>query len=154
MSTHAHSRSASFELPVSVAHALPWFTAEGERAWAPGWNPELISGDGGRGSVFRTRNAEGLVTTWIVIEYGVHAGIGRAAYARVAGEEHAGLVEVECRGSGVDRCTVEVRYTLSPLSPAYAPKIAAFIDAQAYDGMIAQWRAWVIEAIEAQGAKD
>jgi hypothetical protein len=132
-------------LPQNVAHALPWFTAEGERAWAPGWDPEIISGDGGRGSVFRTRNAEGLVTTWIVLEYGVHAGIGRAAYARVAGDEHAGLIEVELRGSGVDQSTVEVRYTLSALKPEAEARLDGFF--AGYDAMIGQWREWVSAAI-------
>lgn len=154
MASTPNTQSALFELPVPVAQALPWFTAEGERAWAPGWDPELLSGDGSRGSVFRTRNADGLVTTWIVIEYGVHAGIGRAAYARVAGGEHAGLVEVECRGSGVDRCTVEVRYTLTPLAPEFADKIAAFAAPAAYTAMIAQWGVWISAAIAAQAAAD
>lgn len=150
MSSTNYAQTALFELPVPVARALPWFTAEGERAWAPGWNPELLSGDGSRGSVFRTRSADGLLTTWIVIEYGVHAGIGRAAYARVAGAEHAGLVEVECRGSGVESCTVEVRYTLTPLAPEFADKLAAFTAPAAYTAMIAQWGMWIRAAIAAQ----
>lgn len=132
---------------MNVAHALPWFTADGERAWAPGWDPQWLSGDGGRGSVFRTRSTEGLATVWIVLEYGVHAGIGRAAYARVASDDHAGLVEVTLQGSGVDECTVEVRYTLSALDPTITTRLETFF--AGYDAMIANWRVWITAALAA-----
>ena len=44
--------SGSFHLPAPCARALPYFTALGEKAWAQGWKPRLLSGATQRGSVF------------------------------------------------------------------------------------------------------
>src|SRR5579859_1152765 len=75
----APSQTRSFELSLPCAQALPLFTAPGERLWAPGWNPEMLSGGMERGSVFRTRNAEH-ETVWVVTEYAPEQG--RASFAR------------------------------------------------------------------------
>jgi hypothetical protein len=40
----------TFRLEAPVARVLPLFTALGERAWAQGWEPELLGGREERGS--------------------------------------------------------------------------------------------------------
>ena len=35
-------RSHSFELPLPMPEAFRFFEPEGERAWAPGWNPAYV----------------------------------------------------------------------------------------------------------------
>jgi hypothetical protein len=39
-------RTSSFELDMIPEQALPLFTAPGEMLWAPGWEPNILSGDG------------------------------------------------------------------------------------------------------------
>jgi hypothetical protein len=53
----------SFHLDAPLTRVLPLFTAQGERAWVPGWSAEILSGAKDRGSVFRTQ-AHCTQTVW------------------------------------------------------------------------------------------
>ncbi len=48
--------SGEFDLAVSAAEAIEFFTPEGERAWVPGWTPVYPSGESSEtpGTVFTT----------------------------------------------------------------------------------------------------
>src|SRR4029077_7123799 len=110
------SQIRSFHLDAPRARVFPLFTARGEREWAPGWDPLMLSGAEQRGSAFQTRNHEGRTTTWIVIDY--RPAEGRASFARLAQDSNIGLVDVVCtepKGGGTD---VSVAYTLTPLTAA------------------------------------
>jgi len=62
-------RTSSFELPMTPNEALPLFTAPGEVHWAPGWNPNVLSGDGfEQGTVWLTKHGE-VTTHWYVSKY-------------------------------------------------------------------------------------
>ena len=137
------SRAAAFELDLPCARALPLFTAEGERAWAEGWAPTMLSGDTARGSAFRTESREGVRTFWIVTEY--DAARGRVGYARHAEGSHLGLVDVQLSPLGGERCRVEVRYTLTPLSDQGKALVERMLDEGHYATFIEEWR----RAIEA-----
>lgn len=76
MSTTPATQVRSFHLDAPVARVFPFFTALGEKAWAEGWEPELLSGREDRGSVFRTVYG-GHEATWIVVDY--RPAEGRAA---------------------------------------------------------------------------
>lgn len=132
------SCSASFVLAQPLAAAMDRFTALGERAWAPGWSPELISGHEERGSVFATTNADGVHTHWIVVAFDRAAG--QASYARLAHGSHMGLVDVRCRALDASRTEVTVTYTLTPLSDAGAKLVAEMLEPAAYAGFIAGWQ--------------
>ena len=80
----AARRVRSFHLDAPRARVFPLFTARGERDWAPGWDPLILSGAEERGSAFQTRNQGGQTTTWIVVDY--RPAAGRASYARLAEE--------------------------------------------------------------------
>ena len=84
----------SFHLDAPCARVFPLFTARGEREWAPGWDPVMLSGAEERGSAFQTRNHQGQTTTWIVIDY--RPSEGRVSYARLAHGSNIGLVDVIC----------------------------------------------------------
>src|SRR5262249_29173387 len=88
MSAAPASRLGVFHLDAPPARVFPLFTAEGERSWAPGWEPEMLSGDRERGSVFRTRS-HGREVTWIVTGYEPDAC--RASYARLVDGLNMGL---------------------------------------------------------------
>ncbi len=132
------TRAHSFHLAAPVGRVLPLFTAEGERAWAPGWNPEKLSGDLERGSTFRTRNEAGLETVWVVAEYS--PAEGRASYARVALGSNIGLVDVHCVPAAGGGTQVTVRYTLTGLDEAGRAFVEAFLAPEAYRAMIGAWQ--------------
>jgi hypothetical protein len=123
---------------------LPLFTARGERDWAPGWDPVILSGGEGRGSAFETRNHEGRATTWIVVDY--RPSDGRVSYARLAQGLNIGLVDVVCTDAsgGTD---VSVTYTLTALQADAEAFVGAFLEPQQYARMMDEWRAATAAAL-------
>ena len=106
------SHKGSFEIGYPPGEALRLFTAEGERHWIPGWEPEILRGDGyHRNDVFISVGPGGH-STYVVIEYddkNYHA-----LYTRVTPNLTAGTVEItitpHARGS-----LVEVGYNFTSL---------------------------------------
>jgi hypothetical protein len=141
------SCSASFELEQPASAAIEWFTALGERAWAPGWAPELLSGHEARGSVFATTSAAGVRTHWIVVAFDRAAGV--ASYARLAHGSHMGLVDVRCRALAPGRTEVTVAYTLTPLAAAGEAFVAELLEPAGFREFVAGWKT-AIEAACAQ----
>ena len=111
---------------------MPLFTAEGERAWAPGWEPTYPDSDVHEvGQVWTTSgHAE---TTWITVQ----ADATQVRYARVALGDSAGIVTVSCAPEDVGT-TVTVSYDLTALSLAGEKRLAEF--ASSYDEMLEHWR--------------
>ena len=143
MSVAPASRAGSFHLDIAPQRAFPLFTAAGERAWASGWEPEMLSGDVERGSVFRTRS-HGSEVTWIVTAYDpVKLSVG---YARLVEESNMGLVDVSCApDAGGTRVTV--RYTLTPLSETGEHQVAHMLDAQQYAAFMDEWQQAITAAL-------
>jgi hypothetical protein len=115
------------------------FTARGERAWAPAWDPKMLSGAEERGSAFETRNHDGQTTVWVVIDY--RPAEGRVSYARLAQESNIGLVDVVCTESEGGGTDVSVAYTLTPLHAAGEAFVGEFLDPPRYARMIDEWQA-------------
>jgi hypothetical protein len=133
------SQIRSFHLDAPRSQVFPLFTAQGERAWAPGWNPEILSGAEERGSAFRTQNEHGQETIWIVTEYKPLEG--RVSYARAALGSNIGLVDVVCTESVAGGTDVSVRYTLAALSETGRVFVSKFLEPGHYSKMIDEWRA-------------
>lgn len=133
------SNSRDFGLDATCARVFPMFTAEGERAWAPGWNPEMLSGDVERGSAFRTLgHRDGRETVWIVVDY--RPDQHRVAYARIAQGSNIGLVDVSCRHAAPDGAQVSVRYTLTGLNQDGDDFVREFLSDAHYTRFIEEWR--------------
>jgi hypothetical protein len=125
--------TGSFEVPGTLDVVLPLFTAEGERRWAPGWEPVWAdeSHQHEVGEVWTTGTPPS--TTWITVD----TGANHVRYARVAIDDSAGLVTVTCtEDSG--QTTVTVDYDLTALSDAGAERLEQF--AAGYDDMLAHWQ--------------
>jgi hypothetical protein len=137
------SQTGSFHLDVPPARAFPLFTAAGERSWAPGWDPEMLSGDVERGSVFRTQ-AHGHETVWIVTEY--RADARRVSYARLAGGANMGLVDVTCEAEGIGT-RVTVRYTLTPLSHEAEQNVQQILAPAHYAAFMREWEESITKAL-------
>src|SRR3954462_9980080 len=119
--------TGSFTLPAPVDRVMPLFTAEGERAWAPGWEPSYADSSAHEvGQVWTTTGPP--ETTWVTVE----ADDARVRYARVAAGYSAGIVTVTCRASD-DGTEVTTSYDMTALSPEGERRLAEF--ASAYDEM-------------------
>jgi hypothetical protein len=145
MAASPATRVRTFHLDAPRAKVFPLFTAQGERAWAPVWEPRILSGAEERGSAFMTTAHNGSPVTWIVIDY--RPAEGRASYARLVQDSNIGIVDVACTevaGGGTD---VSVRYTLTALSEAGESFVAAFLADQHYTTMIEEWRVATSKAL-------
>ena len=144
MSTTPSTQVRSFHLDAPVARVFPLFTALGEKAWAEGWQPQLLSGREERGSVFRTVHG-GRETTWIVVEY--LPAQGRVSYARLAQDSNMGLVDVRCSATPGGGTEVSVRYTLTGLDAHGEVFVSQFLDREQYSRMIEEWHASISAAL-------
>ena len=136
----------SFHLDASRDAVFPLFTALGERAWASGWEPVILSGSEERGSAFRTRDHRGRETTWVVTDY--RPADGRVSYARLAQDSNIGLVDVICAASPAGGTDVSVRYTLTPISKQGQSFVREFLSDAQYARMIEEWRSAVSAALK------
>jgi hypothetical protein len=144
MATPPATQARTFHLDAPVAQVFPLFTALGEKAWAPGWEPQLLSGSEERGSVFRTVQGH-RETTWIVVDY--RPAEGRVSYARLAHDSNMGLVDVRCTASPAGGTEVSVRYTLTGLDPHGEAFVREFLDPEHYSRMIEEWRTATAKAL-------
>jgi Polyketide cyclase / dehydrase and lipid transport len=128
----------TFHLNAPLAKVFPLFTAQGERAWAPGWEPRMLSGAEERGSAFITTAHNGSTVTWIVIDY--QPAQGRASYARLVQDSNIGIVDVACTEVASGGTDISVRYTLTAVSEAGESFVAQFLADQHYTTMIEEWR--------------
>ena len=134
----AATQVRSFRLEAPLARVMPLFTAEGERSWAPGWEPVMLSGAVERGSAFSTRAHSGIETTWIVADY--RPAEGRVSYARLAQGSNIGLVDVICTAVPGGTTEVSVRYTLTGVSEQGRAFVREFLEPEHYSRMIEEWR--------------
>lgn len=139
MSTSASHR-ITIAAPVGVCQRF--FTPAGEELWVDGWRPHYVEpADGStvEGMVFTTGSGDDF-TVWTLVDYDTGtAGRHYARYSRVTPALRATIVEVTCRAIDADRTEVEVRYTLTALTPAGAEGLPQF-QGENFIAMIDGWR--------------
>ena len=128
----------TFHLDAKRARVFRLFTPLGERDWAPGWEPQMLSGEEERGTAFRTRGHHGQETTWVVTDY--RPADGRVSYARLAHDSNIGLVDVICTEAAAGGTDVTVRYTLTALNNKEQAFVNRFLDKEHFARMISDWR--------------
>lgn len=105
---------------------MPLFTASGEKAWAPGWDPV------GDDDCWQT-TAHGHTTYWLTVDRSPTS----ARYARVTPGDTAGTVAVTC--SAVEGGTeVSVTYDLIALGPAGEARLPSF--EAGFADMLLEWQ--------------
>ena len=148
MASEPLSNGRHFHLDAPCAQVFPLFTAQGEKVWAPDWDPEMLGGDTARGSVFRTRHAES-ETVWIVTDY--QPDHYRASYARLVQGSNMGLVDVACHEDS-GGSSVSVRYTLTGLSKEGDAFVRKFLSDPHYTRFIEEWRTTISAALNEKNA--
>ncbi|HEY2036681.1 MAG TPA: hypothetical protein VGG96_06685, partial [Steroidobacteraceae bacterium] len=146
----APTQVRTFHLDAPLARVFPLFTALGEKTWADGWEPELLSGREERGSAFRTV-LDGHETIWIVVDY--RPAEGRVSYARLAQGSNIGLVDVQCSATSSAGTEVTVRYTLTGLNAQGEAFVSRFLDPEHYSRMIEEWRTAISAALASARSK-
>ena len=118
--------TGSFFLTAAPEAVMPLFTASGERAWAPGWDP------GGDDDCWQT-TAHGRVTYWLTVDRTPTS----ARYARITPGDTAGTVAVSC-GETDGGTQVTVTYALVALESAGERRLVEF--AAEYPAMLREWQ--------------
>ena len=127
-------RSGEVRVALPPDGAIGLFTAEGERAWAPGWAPEYPAGDDDApGTVFTTAG-----TIWTILERTPLT----ASYSRVTPGVSAGTVGVVLRPDG-EHTLAEVTYDLTSLGAD--EELERF--GEAFDEMLETWERLIGEAV-------
>jgi hypothetical protein len=131
-------RAHSFDLPLPVSEAFRFFEPEGERAWAPGWNPVYVypaTGQPEKGMVFTTGEGDEH-TIWIVMGYA--PGAGAVEYARITPGARIAMVRVQCSAVDAANTRVAVSYEYTGLSEAGNAYVRS-MDPPAYEAFIDSW---------------
>ena len=144
-------RSHAFTVSAPLKEAFAFFEPEGERSWAPGWDPHYLFPEDGRvgaGMVFTTgHGAE--ETVWMVLRH--EPAAGRVEYLRLTPGSRVGIVRVNCDALGRDGTRVNVSYELTALSEAGNSAIRA-LDEAAFAAFIASWSEAIDRTLSARGA--
>ncbi|TDD68854.1 SRPBCC family protein [Actinomadura darangshiensis] len=142
MSAARHRLTGRLTVALPPDEAFRLFTARGEQAWVPRWEPHFpaaVTDDAEPGTVFQT-HAHDETTTWIVVD----STPGRhIRYARVTPNTSAGTVTVTLTESG-DHTEVAVTYELTALTETAADDLSRFADD--YPTFLTTWQTAIAEA--------
>jgi Polyketide cyclase / dehydrase and lipid transport len=133
-------------VPLAPTDALALFTPTGERAWAPGWDPQFpspVTDDTEPGTVFQTDHA-GRRSTWTVTRRDPATTI---QYATTRPGERAGLVTVALAPGEDDTTIATVSYDLTALAPETNEDLDRF--AEHYPSLLNQWQQAIARSITA-----
>lgn len=126
--------------------ALEYFTAEGEKAWAPGWDPRYISPADGEpvvGGIWLTREGD-TDTIWRVQRF--DRATREAEYLRITPGNRVVVVAVRVEDDGAGGSEVEMTYRAIPLSEAGRAWCAEFTP-EAYAQRMQEWTGYLAECV-------
>lgn len=139
--------SGSVEIALPPERAFRLFTPTGERAWAPGWDPQFPSpgeDETEPGTVFLVDHGE-RGSIWAVYHCDQGKTIG---YVVTTPGERCGHVTVTCRPSG-SGTTATVSYDLTSLSPQADAELERFVEG--YPSFLAHWEHAIAKATQGEG---
>ena len=143
-------RSHGFIVERPLERAFELFTPEGERQWAPGWDPTYLhpaDGKPQRGMVFTTDHSNEH-TLWTMTRYEPDAGL--VEYQRITPGSRMGSVLVQCAALGPARTRVTVAYTLTALTEE-GNRMLRGIDEAAFRAFIGDWESAIAALKPAAG---
>ncbi len=97
---------------------LPLLTPLGERAWAPGWEPEMRwePPGGGAGTLFVVRHPGQPETVWLLDAF--EPAAGHVHYVHFTPGSDVTEIDIRLRADGPARTVAAVRYTWTALGPS------------------------------------
>jgi hypothetical protein len=126
-----------FTLSEPIGEAFPLFSPIGEKAWAPGWEPELIHPPDtvwAEGLIFRTPGSPN-PAIWVVACFENH----HVRYYRYEMPDLVVSVDVECTSLAERSTRVTVGYSFVSLTAAGDEAIAAMSE-KAYEQKMRDWK--------------
>ena len=145
-SSVTHTGHVTLEAPPEKT--FPLFTPEGERAWAEGWDPEVLFPADGQireGLVFRTPDHGG--TVWVLMKY--DQASFTIAYSATAAGALVREIEVHCRPAAGNRTEVLVTDTYVGLSE-HGNMFVGQLDEASYSKKMAHWQEVINRALKGQ----
>ncbi len=117
--------SQTIHLAASPNRVFPLFEPIGEKAWAEGWDPQMLipaDGTAQKGAVFTTSHPAGGESIWTMTAY--DPTTLHLAYQRVTPDMQVVFIEIQCEDvqDGTTRATIT--YTLTGLSAAGNEQLA------------------------------
>ena len=113
------TRSATIHLHGPIEKVFPLFEPIGEKAWVPGWEPQMVypaSGEAQNGAVFLTYDDHKKNETyWTIIEYDTQRH--RITYINVIPNYQVRRITVECREVAPDKSDATVSYSYTGIMP-------------------------------------
>jgi hypothetical protein len=138
-------RTHAFTLARPPGEAFPLFTPEGERAWAPGWDPVYLHPSDGRaeaGMVFITSHG-GEETVWTMARH--EPGLGLVEYVRTTPGNRTAIVTVQCQAQGERSTRVTVSYAITALAEA-GNRYVREMDEPAFRAFVDGWKVEIEKA--------
>lgn len=131
-------RTGALRVALPPDAALDLFTAEGEKAWAPGWDPRYVTPPDGEplvGGIWLTRDGE-VDTIWRVQRF--DRTTREAEYLRITPGNRFVVVQVRCDDDGEGATIATVTYRVIALGEGGMVWCAGFTDTH-YAAMMQEW---------------
>ena len=143
-------RTGGFDLPCDADTAFPLFSPEGERDWAPGWNPMAVFPQTiafKPNTVFRLgQGTEESLWTILEADWLAH----RAEYVRLAPASHTARIVVKIEPVPPNRSHVTVSYTVTAFGE-HAPSVLEPFSEGAYARRMCDWQQQISSCLEIRG---
>lgn len=146
------TRTGVIRLNAPPAVVFPLFTPEGERQWAPGWDPTSIypaSGEATCDMVFSTKHHDQSDMIWAMIAYDQEDFA--VSYLRVAPTSHSARIDVRCAGAGGETTGATVSYCFTGLTEAGNAYVAQYTEAH-YRAWLQGWETAINDALAARAS--
>jgi hypothetical protein len=140
-------RTGGFDLPCDADTAFPLFSPEGEREWAPGWNPIAVYPETiafTTNTVFRLgQGPEESVWTILQADSQIHI----ADYVRVAPASHIARIRVNVEPVSPNRSHVIVSYAVTAFGENASTVLEPFSES-GYAQRMRDWQRQISECLE------
>lgn len=139
--------AGSIRLHGPVEKIFPLFSPLGEKAWVPGWDPELLHPPGATwepGLIFRTKEERG-DAIWVVTH--LDRRTHHVEYHRVEPGRYVARVRVACRPLDPRITEATVEYEFVGLSETGNADIAVMSE-DAYAEKMSRWTNWINDSLQ------
>ena len=142
-------RRGEFDLACDAETAFSFFSPEGEREWAPGWNPRAVYPETiafRPNTVFRLGQGSE-ESVWTILE--ADCQHYRAEYIRVAPASHTARISVKIEPVAPDSSCVAVSYAVTAFGQQVSSVLEPFSET-AYAKKMREWQQQISACLESR----